>query len=126
MFIDKKSWLLQMIVWRDGCNKDNPFEIYILTKLHYGLDCDAATMSKIGLDLITSYGESNCTSCNGKYIVNNQHPTPTYTAQTFLTSSRTSATSFMLTTVCFRLNQKKKPKLGTTYGDELLGNSTQR
>ena len=66
-FIDKQSW--QMIVWRDGCNKENPFETFILTRLHYGLSC-AATMSRIGLDLITSYGESNCTSFNGKYTVN--------------------------------------------------------
>ena len=68
MFIDKQSWHLQMIVWRDVCYKDIPFETFILTKSYYGLSC-AATMSKIGLDLITSYGERNCTSCNGKYTV---------------------------------------------------------
>ena len=68
VYLNRESWPLQLLVFKDHADLQNKVEVYVNIRLQYGV-ISAATLSQIGLELICQYGESSCTECQGRYSV---------------------------------------------------------
>ena len=115
--IARKSWPLQLMLWRKDCDRNNPLEYLVITRLQYGLR-SSATLSRLGLEIICSYGENSCNICNGQYSVFNESTSPECPGISHAFSNDIKFA--YVDDIIFSQNTQERTNEVATYGTNLL------